>query len=265
MPSEFAGLKQAGNALESILSPWLRNWQTVTNDGAQRPTREHLYLVKYEYGHKLLQWRVAFNEYCARRAQSNRPQGAAESMVLCLVQLHYTLMYIQADIDHEAASMDEMLWDAYMAEFQLMVKYGTGILNPRGGTLPEPSKQTTSKPLFSLDNGILAPLSFIASRCRDPEIRRAAISLIRIANRKEGFWTSDAAAMRSQTMVEIEETEMELDYLEGKLVIPKTKRVVGAIEVVGVEGTKAACYYVRPPPVGEEESLRWGVRYEALQ
>lgn len=260
IPSQFLGLKEAGNALESVIRTWLRDWQITTEDGAQRPTKEHISLVHSNYREKLLQWRTAFNKLHARLTQRKLPSAATHA--ICLIELHYTLMYMYADIDHEAASTNEMLWDVYKPEFQLMVKYAAGILN-FDPLSPEPSKQKKGKPLFSPDVGILAPLSFIASRCRDPQTRRAAISLIRNANRKEGFWTSEAAATRAQKIVEIEEAGVNLDALEEGAVIPKEKRVVGCITVLegdGIGGGKAVFHYVKPPPDGEEESLEWGIR-----
>lgn len=61
------------------------------------------------------------------------------------------------------------------------------------------------KPTFSLNIGIVPPLYFVASRCRDPAVRRQVIHLLSICNRREGIWDSQLSSQVAGQILEIEE------------------------------------------------------------
>ncbi|KAK3685010.1 hypothetical protein B0T22DRAFT_500043 [Podospora appendiculata] len=61
------------------------------------------------------------------------------------------------------------------------------------------------KPSFSADLGIVPPLYVVATKCRDPQIRRRAIQLLRSSSRREGMWDSELVARISMWIADIEE------------------------------------------------------------
>jgi Fungal specific transcription factor domain len=61
------------------------------------------------------------------------------------------------------------------------------------------------KPTFSLSLGIIPPLYIVSSRCRDPVIRRRAIHLLSICNRREGIWDALLGAHVARRILETEE------------------------------------------------------------
>lgn len=63
------------------------------------------------------------------------------------------------------------------------------------------------KPSFSADLGIVPPLFVVATKCRDPDIRRQAISLLNSSSRREGMWDSELAARIGIWIAGIEEKE----------------------------------------------------------
>ncbi|KAH6611128.1 c6 zinc finger domain [Trichoderma cornu-damae] len=63
------------------------------------------------------------------------------------------------------------------------------------------------KPSFSADLGIVPPLFVVATKCRDPTVRREAIQLLRSSARREGMWDSELTANIAQWIMEIEESE----------------------------------------------------------
>ncbi|KAH0495309.1 hypothetical protein TgHK011_008871 [Trichoderma gracile] len=63
------------------------------------------------------------------------------------------------------------------------------------------------KPSFSADLGIVPPLFVVATKCREPTVRREAIQLLRSSARREGMWDSELAANIAQWIMEIEESE----------------------------------------------------------
>jgi len=64
------------------------------------------------------------------------------------------------------------------------------------------------KPSFSADLGIVPPLFVVATKCRDPLIRRQAIQLLRSSSRREGMWDSELTARIAMWITSIEEEEL---------------------------------------------------------
>ncbi|KAK4203827.1 hypothetical protein QBC40DRAFT_12553 [Triangularia verruculosa] len=61
------------------------------------------------------------------------------------------------------------------------------------------------KPSFSADLGIVPPLYVVATKCRDPHLRRQAIQLLRSSARREGMWDSELTARIGMWIAEVEE------------------------------------------------------------
>ncbi|KAL2197407.1 hypothetical protein P885DRAFT_35265 [Corynascus similis CBS 632.67] len=66
------------------------------------------------------------------------------------------------------------------------------------------------KPSFSADLGIVPPLYVVATKCREPHIRRQAIQLLRSSARREGMWDSELTARIGTWIAEVEEEDFSL-------------------------------------------------------
>ncbi len=66
------------------------------------------------------------------------------------------------------------------------------------------------KPSFSADLGIVPPLYVVATKCREPQIRRQAIQLLRSSARREGMWDSELAARIGIWIAEVEEEDVDV-------------------------------------------------------
>ncbi|EAQ90596.1 hypothetical protein CHGG_02531 [Chaetomium globosum CBS 148.51] len=66
------------------------------------------------------------------------------------------------------------------------------------------------KPSFSADLGIVPPLYVVATKCREPHIRRQAIQLLRSSARREGMWDSELTARIGIWIAETEEEDVDL-------------------------------------------------------
>lgn len=87
---------------------------------------------------------------------------------------------------------DQTMWDEFLPSFTYIVELASSL------TL-------ASTASFSLDLGIIGPLYEVASRCRDPIIRREAIRLLKRTQRQEGVWNASLTAMVAERVVAIEE------------------------------------------------------------
>lgn len=63
------------------------------------------------------------------------------------------------------------------------------------------------KPSFSADLGIVPPLFVVATKCRDPTVRRQAIQLLMSSSRREGMWDSELIARIGMWVMAIEEED----------------------------------------------------------
>ena len=63
------------------------------------------------------------------------------------------------------------------------------------------------RPSFSADLGIVPPLFVVATKCREPSVRRHAISLLRGSVRREGMWDSEMVAHIAQWIMMLEEND----------------------------------------------------------
>jgi hypothetical protein len=94
---------------------------------------------------------------------------------------------------------DEMIYDDYRQDFEFIVSQCTKLLDidTKDGAM--------SRQLFSLHLGYIPPLFFAATRCRDPSIRRQAITVLHASRRRERVWDSCAAARVAERVMAIEE------------------------------------------------------------
>lgn len=91
----------------------------------------------------------------------------------------------------------ECKYDPHVDKFSEIVElYKDAIGDP-----VKPSRTTS----FGIDSGVIDTLAFVAGRCRDPVIRRAALDLLSQTNRTEGDLQGGTGSTIIQTLVELEE------------------------------------------------------------
>lgn len=75
------------------------------------------------------------------------------------------------------ASPTEMVYDEYLDDFRYIVSEFDDLVE---------NSQIESSPIFENDLGLIPLLYLVASRCRDPWLRREAIGLLRLMHRHDG-------------------------------------------------------------------------------
>jgi hypothetical protein len=101
-------------------------------------------------------------------------------------------------------SPDESVWDQYKEEYEKIV-YLSQTLVP---DVVDPTKH------FSFEMGIIAPLHFVAWKCRWPLVRRKALALLRASPRRECLFESyDSCAVFTRVML-VEEEYLGLSWHE---------------------------------------------------
>jgi hypothetical protein len=120
----------------------------------------------------------------------------------------------------------ETAFDAHRPAFQRLINTSDMVLQllQRSDLRDQP---------FTLEIGLIAPLYLAVRKCRDPELRRAGIDLIRRGRKQEGLWEAKQIARILDRIVEIEEDGQpgywpaESARLQATLLLPRSTNASG--------------------------------------
>ncbi|SPQ22550.1 e5e08d0d-3454-4405-aeb2-365dbff5eb0a [Thermothielavioides terrestris] len=163
--------------------------------------KEQAYLLR-----KLAKFNVAFSLY---RSTSSRdaPPG---SIALIQIHAHTTFIWVST-----ALSQRETVFDDYVDTFSAIIPLATDFINSLGTpqTTSEQSRPTANTrrftAAFTFEIHIIAPLYFVAAKCRHPIIRRAALDLLRRSPaRRENLWRANVMATIAERTMRLEEKHL---------------------------------------------------------
>ncbi|KAL9622735.1 MAG: hypothetical protein Q9160_002853 [Pyrenula sp. 1 TL-2023] len=129
---------------------------------------------------------------------------------------------------------DETRYDGLIDQFQAILEDSRATIKAaasntttgrKGSDVKEKVRAKTTHGFLSPSVNIIAPLYLTAVKCREPQLRRQAISLLRACPPQlKGLWDGALAADIAQAVLQIEERG--LGVVESPKDIPKTSRVV---------------------------------------
>ena len=192
---QFSSLAQARDtlddcmryALHSTLATFLRRQRFPQSPRAQIKSGPDL--------EKLLQeWSTVFRDFKKALGQNFKPEEREAIMLL-------EMEYMSGKILLEAGLVpDETVFDQYESDFDEILSRASFIIRN------QPSSDATDTPkMFSFDSGIVPHLYFVSSRCREPSIRRQALTLLSKSSRQECVWDSQMALQLAEAIMTIEE------------------------------------------------------------
>lgn len=112
---------------------------------------------------------------------------------------------------------DEMAYDQYLTDFEFIVSQAREVLDTDTRNGPFSSGD------FDLHLGFIPPLFFTATHCRDPNLRRRAITVLHNCLRHERVWNSCAAARLAERIMTIEERGLAVGTCQD---VPASSRIV---------------------------------------
>ncbi|EPE32343.1 Zn2/Cys6 DNA-binding protein [Glarea lozoyensis ATCC 20868] len=130
------------------------------------------------YRNQLMAFHNAFRPILDESIQND---GTIINPAAILVSLYQRYTAILLSVILEGS---EMVYDNHLSDFQYIVNTCRLLAESIVST------QLPRMPRFSLDTGIVLPLSLVANRCRDRTLRREAIDLLFANPRQEGMWDS---------------------------------------------------------------------------
>lgn len=176
-------------------------------------------------------WWLAFGSLVARTPVR---LGSDDDRAIRLLRIYYNFARIVLDTHHDG---DEMGFDQQTERFQIMVQQARDL-----DLFPSTGAGSATQP-FSFDISLASPLNFVGARCREPQIRRQAIALLRAAVKSS--WNCEHCATIAQFLLQVEEEGL------GEVVrcqdIPSKWRVRRVMTEVCFEEDHIKLTYVRHP------------------
>ena len=163
-------------------------------------------------------WRKAFHPLWTRLEEENNP---SDLFPAALMRTRILSSHIGCLIP--AAEEEEL--DHYYEDFKVMVEmseYMLGTLQATGEKLKD--ARNTKSPKFNFDSYTVIPMFLTGLKCRDPQLRRKAISLLLKYPRREGVCDSVCMGKLSEWAMKIEEKHIDEN---GR--VPGWARVHGVI------------------------------------
>ncbi|KAK5101069.1 hypothetical protein LTS08_004675 [Lithohypha guttulata] len=202
LPSKFTTLLEARNSLDMIAA-----WSVVNTTSIDEVTG--IYCDKKDLVESLLtQWHDLL-ETVPSEAYKEHPNLGVSKMLLKAAGLVTKILF------DTLGSVQECIYDKHIHKFKEIVR----IYEHVSKTFTLKRRQKVS---FGIDTGIIHTLAFVVGRCRDPQTRREALSLLRRDDHVEGDMRASTGSSVLQSLIELEE--------EGRIVtrqedVPEEARV----------------------------------------
>jgi len=252
IPRAFDSLEEARNSLDYHWNGCIHLFHKVRDQSESRPRLEE---DRRHYLELFQRWLRAFQMFLENSSNILDTKSLQGARVL-----QFSQAFAMANIDASpvAHQLSETVWDKYKPYYEHMVSLGQEVIDLAA---PEDHVQSKGPPNFCLDMNIVGPLYAVAHKCRDPVIRRKAVSLLYAAPRQEGIWDSVAAARVAERLISIEE--------EGLGPITSCKDVPDAARISSVDvkfdfhGRLRKVKYSRERNCGDkkredfEETIKW--------
>lgn len=230
IPDEFTSLIEARLVWDSLLETIMRFMEAMfqyTSTVSVSPMGVlPVSLRQYSIGFKsrIEAWSDAFEPILvSRTAPGKSSQEKAAISVLKMTQIMAQILFLMMFSDRE------LQFDNFVPQFKAIVNLALEVVGDEerraaAARCPDPrycvhrSPQPDIfggyeynachiKPSFCADLGIVPPLYVVATKCRDPKIRRQAIQLLRSSSRREGMWDSELTARIGMWVSAIEEED----------------------------------------------------------
>ena len=189
----FVNLSEARNRLDSIINAVFRFLRLNVAVGKQ-PSSFLALSDKAKIGKRLDYWSIAFKAFLGSRSGQLSAEEVRSTRIL---RVQYTAIFVMHSV---TLCESENVFNRFLPDFKTIVASSRSVLVPGPNTATE-----STKPTFSLDMGIIPPLYYTALKCRDPIVRREAVSLISQNPHREGIWDGGVIVPLAETTIAIEE------------------------------------------------------------
>ena len=144
---------------------------------------------------RLQNWQGALTQLKAHASTQEETSGCCTLYMYSLT----TSIWLQAALQ----ASGETAFDAHRHDFESIVQHAESLLAMC--MVPWKTKYTGLSPVFTFEMGVIPPLYFTASKCRDPILRRTAVSLLQRSPSRESLWDAAEMAAVASRIITLEE------------------------------------------------------------
>ncbi|KAI4196594.1 MAG: hypothetical protein LQ350_006466 [Teloschistes chrysophthalmus] len=204
VPAEFRSLEEARNNLDYQWNLCQQiavdfEYRDLCIAGTETEGHRQAYeKVRVHYQAASNSWSNAFQSFLNNNVPMMDSKTLQAAMVL---ELSAKTFSMHLDLNAFQLIHDQTSWDRLIPGFEELVDLATAVVDAQR-TSPQGLSQ---KPIFHLDLSLIGPLFTIGHKCRDPLIRRKAISLLYSTPRQEGVWDSILTARVAERIMNLEE------------------------------------------------------------
>ncbi|MCJ1428514.1 hypothetical protein MMC29_006424 [Sticta canariensis] len=216
LPKTFSSLSEARNTFYFIVSLvlnfcrakalGLQNREVQSGKPAEPLLEQHLY-----YASLLEQWQVGFDDLHSRLSIS---MDGKDKNAAIFLKLYHTIVAAMLDL---TLIYLECNFDLLLPQFQKIVSSAKSLIEATDAT-----EAFFKGKFLCTDIGITAPLFYVATKCRDPFLRREAAHLI-LSPRRESTWHSLVASVIAKRVITIEEEG--LHHVNVAQDVPESSRI----------------------------------------
>jgi len=217
----------------------------------QQRQQELIRLGALMYAEARERWLRAFQPLFDR---SRKRKGSKEFCGASLLMIQFLSLGILTSTE---GRQSELCWDVCLPDHIALVDLAAELLESIASPASKHSRTEKRHAVFIFDDGLLARLNQVATRCRNSEVRRRALSLLQKHPRREGLWDSEMAAKVSAWVIEKEEAAMVNGY------VPETARLRIESMRLSLADRRVMFSYSKLMVIGEERivlpevQLRW--------
>ncbi|KAK2616598.1 hypothetical protein QQS21_000421 [Conoideocrella luteorostrata] len=163
-------------------------------------------------------WFVAFKDFQANNEK--RHDANSDRRAVALLELQARFLAVDIAINCTGEQVNHLLWDEYTKEFDKMLNFAEEAMElrlSRGAAGPTPQ--------FHMHSGTVPVLYGIIARCRDPAIRRRAVTMMLSQPLREGILDSNVILGLGRKIMAAEEGSARTPLLVSCSDIPVESRV----------------------------------------
>lgn len=204
IPAVFHSLEEARNSLDYQWNLWIQSVVDFENlnhfrEGTESQEHRDVYDVDRTYFRAIFEkWMTAFQDFLDRNVAIMSSKSLQGAMVL---KMNARVAAKHLEVCTFRILHDQMCWDEVMPMFEDLIDLSAAIIDAQKAA----DEKLLQKPVFQLDHSIIGHLFTVAHKCRDPSLRRKAISMLYSAPRQEGVWDSILTARVCERIMALEE------------------------------------------------------------
>jgi hypothetical protein len=213
IPETFSGLREARQNFDCLANAIYR-FITISPDPAfHNPANPIAVTQQNGLLEKLQEWSQAFEMCWKRLSTSPSPSPgpiptapSREAKTATLLRLQYKFLHVKLSVCNSCGV--ETIYDDYINDFEAIISLAGDLIGDDGRN--EAASSTPWRlPTFSLDMGLIQPIYFTAMKCRVPQLRRRALSVLSSTPHREGMWDAALSATVAARTIQLEEAGLE--------------------------------------------------------